>query len=383
MLDAVIVGGGPVGLFLGLLLARRGLQVQVLERQPQPGTHSRAIGLHPPALRALDAAGVGDSLRAAGRPIRRAAVIGDRGLVGELDFGGVPGGPVLSLPQRDTERLLAGHLAACAPGTLRRSVEVTAVQDQGDHVAVTACTPAGPDVIRARWVVGADGTRSAVRTLLGVPYPGGTYPDTYLMGDFPDTTAYRDQAVIFLTPGGVVESFPLPSGERRWVARTDRLQRGATPQDLTALVRRRTGVYLPADECLMLSPFGVGRHLARRFVTGRVILIGDAAHEVSPIGGQGMNLGWLDAEALAPLLPDGSPAALRTFGHQRRRAAALAIRQAEFNMFFGRPAAPWQRRGREAALRALLTPALRPLLVQAFTMNWLRSARPGTTWPAS
>ena len=159
-----------------------------------------------------------------------------------------------------------------------------------------------------------------------------------------------------------------------------------------ALVRARTGQYLPAAECSMLSAFEVRHHQAARMVAGRQVLIGDAAHEVSPIGGQGMNLGWLDAQALAPVLVralrqpelDAAPqalsarrlstqtrSALARFERERQQSAWIATRQAELNMWAGRPIHARIQPGRDWLVRRLLSRPVQPLLAGAFTMRWL------------
>ena len=230
--------------------------------------------------------------------------------------------------------------------------------------------------LRARLVVGADGWRSGVRGALGLPFPGHLYPDKYLMGDFPDTTPLGQTALVALTGGGVVESFPLPGRGRRWVVHTgDRLLANASARELTAMIERRTGLHVPAPECRMLSAFEVRRHRAPQMVRGRAVLIGDAAHVVSPIGGQGMNLGWLDAAALAPLL-EASLAGRRVdwahFERNRLRSARIAGHQAELNMVAGRPAGARTQRWRERLIeRALRSPTAEPVLARAFTMRWL------------
>ncbi|GHF36560.1 2-polyprenyl-6-methoxyphenol hydroxylase-like FAD-dependent oxidoreductase [Deinococcus metalli] len=375
--DVAVVGGGPVGLYMGLLLGQAGVDVRVLERRSAVSTHSRAVGLHPPALEAFDAlGGLGHELAGAGVTIRRGVVRGPSGTLGELSFAGTSATHpyVLALPQQHTEARLEAALRARLPPVLQRGVEVTAVRERNGHVEIGVHAASGRSTLRARYVVGADGRRSAVRDAAGVPFPGRTYPMTYVMGDFPDTTTYAADAVITLSAGGVVESFPLPGGQRRWVAQTPALLAHARPSDLTALLAARTGLHVPAAECTMLSAFAVRRHLAPRFRSGRIVLAGDAAHEVSPIGGQGMNLGWLDAQDLAPRVVAalrGDTAALDGYTAARRPPAVRAARQAEVNMWLGRPLRGAEGRAREALMAGLLTSPLHTVLARAFTMRGL------------
>ena len=378
MLDALIVGGGPVGLYLGCLLALRGLSVQVLEARSESSPHSRAVGLHPLALELFERIGLAQSAVSAGVQVPGGVLRGPGGVVGELELSAVSERYpfVLTLPQRDTETLLEARFAELAPCALRRGVQVTQITQMAQSVCVTASQGEDTQRLQARFVIAADGRRSTLRHLSQIAFPGHTYPDAYLMGDFPDTTAYGPRAAIYLLPGGVVESFPLPGQLRRWVAHTGALRPQATPTDLTRLLCERTGLHIPADECRMLSAFETRRHTAATMHSGRVLLIGDAAHEVSPIGGQGMNLGWLDAAALAPLLEE----ALRSdqldsrpfeqFSRERLAAARRAAQQAEINMFLGRPATLSTLKLRERVLGAVLRSRAAPKLAEVFTMRW-------------
>lgn len=417
--DVLVVGGGPTGLFLASLLAGFGVDVQVLERRTEPSTHSRAIGLHPPAVAALERVGLADAAVAAGMPIRVGRARSRGRDLGALHFARAwPERPfVLSLPQNRTVALLEHRLGELSPGAVHHGWEVTALAQEPDGVVVTAQRAAaaaghgdsaadrdavelpvgsepGPVVrCRARVVVGADGTRSRVRDLLQVPTVARPHPDTYLMGDFhdpgqPDT----GEAVIHLEPGGVVESFPLPGAARRWVAHTGTTAAAASPAELARIVAGRTGVQLDVASNSMISAFTVRSRFALRMVVGRTVLVGDAAHEISPIGGQGITLGWVDALAVTPLLRDlvrreqydpvGQMGPLRAvpgfveLERTRLRSARWAASMAQLNMALGRPVELPVAHARNAVGRLLLGSPLRHAMAWVYSMGWARTDGP-------
>ncbi|MDN4612183.1 FAD-dependent oxidoreductase [Arthrobacter burdickii] len=378
MHDVIVVGAGPVGLYTALLLRRAGLDAVVLERRTERSRHSRAIGIHPPALRALASGGIADELRGRGVLIREGVARSAGRPVGTLSFGTLPGDEkyVLAVPQAVTEEVLERRLEEAFPGTLRRGVAVVGTRDAGGSVLAATRTVREDGVLEARLVVAADGARSPLRDAAGIRAPVRRYPDCYVMGDFRDSTQDGDDAVLYLETGGIVESFPLPGGIRRWVVRVGCPVERPTAEDLTQLILERTGVGVDPGTNSMLSAFEVQSRLADRFVSGRTVLVGDAAHEVSPIGGQGMNLGWLDAVRLVPIITasvrDGQDVAgdLALYEKERRAEAAVARRKAAINMALGRPLPAPLMRVRNTVFGSLIrNDAIAGGIARAFTMQ--------------
>ncbi|WP_427018122.1 FAD-dependent oxidoreductase [Pseudarthrobacter sp. P1] len=374
-LDVAIVGGGPVGLALASLLALRGINVAVFEQRRSTGTHTRAIGIHPPGLRVLERIGVAADLTARGVRIQRGEAVSGGRRIASLSFSTLPGAYpyVLAVPQPVTQGVLEDRLERLAPGALHRSARITGV-DAGSHcVTLTGMDDGGPLTVHSRLLVGADGPQSTVRELAGIGFRSRGYPDHYLMGDFPDGTG-SDAAVLHLSPAGIVESFPLPGATRRWVARMPGPVPRPSAAQLAGIIATRTGVAVDHHRHTMLSSFGVEARLANAMVSGRVALIGDAAHQISPIGGLGMNLGWLDAESLAPIIGAalaGEPtgAALAAFQRSRLAAARRAMRHSELNMRLGRPMPGPVLDARNAVVSALMgLPAVHQSLARRFTM---------------
>ena len=356
--DVAIVGGGPVGLTLACLLVQKGASVAVLEARTARSPHSRAIGLHPPAVDVLARLGLEAAIRAEAVAISGGRVFYGERLLGRLALSESP----LSLPQARTEALLESRLAALAPGALRCGVKVSGVAETDRSVTLTC---EGSDRVEARLAVGADGGGSFLRGAVGIAAPGGAHPDRYLLGDFEGHSEFGTDAALFFGPEGIVESFPLPGGLRRWVVRTDGDGSGAV--ELSTAIEARTGRTLEPEACRWISPFGIQSRIAETFLRGRIALAGDAAHVVSPIGGQGMNLGILGAAALARAW-DGSPESLLEAARIHWRRAQIVRRRATFNTFMGRPMGLFSPR-RALIAAALASPALSGRFARTFIMR--------------
>ena len=330
-LDVIIVGGGPVGLLLACLLKKQGQRIRVLEKRTQPIPHSAAIGITPPSLHILDKLGLTDQFIDAGLKVRDCFVHGQSGQLGCVSFRDIPDEHrfILSLPQATTIAILQKHL-----GTefIETGCEVSEVKQYADHCVVRA----GDREWSARHVIACDGSRSRVRDLIGMKAPARAYDLHFVMGDFIDRTGFGDEAHLFFTATGSVESFPLPGGQRRWIVQTDKRFDNPPKALVSYLTHLRTGITVSLSDQVNESVFTPRRFNCDRYYDGRVILCGDAAHGMSPIGGQGMNTGFADAEFLAEVLCHSDPLSLLpAYTRFRRQASKTAIFRAEWGMWLG------------------------------------------------
>jgi len=367
--EVIIAGAGPVGMLLGCLLAARGVDVLICERREEvDASRTRAIGVHPPGLAALDAAGVGAAVRAEALALRGGEVHARGRMLASVAFGAER--PVFTLAQPRTHALLRHRLTdlghPVADGT-----RVLAARQDGDRVRVWIADAGARREVTAAFLIAADGVRSRLRRALGIPWSRRGRTAHYAMLDIPDPEPH-DVARLHCEPAGLVESFPLPGGIRRWVVRE--LVEPLDADWFADTVRHRTGAQIDIPAGIRPTAFLAAQHRAARTVHGRIVLLGDAAHEISPIGGQGMNLGWTDAARLAPLLVHALRAGASALpGYERRTvgAAADAQRRSAFYMAMGAAATPLEQAGREAVIRMLGAGPLRERTARLVTMGGL------------
>lgn len=367
--DVAIVGGGPVGLLLGCLLSQSGIDVGVYEQRTGSDDRSRAIGIHPPGRRALDAVGVGSVVRDEALALDGGEVLCRGRILASLSF--TERQRVLLLPQHRTGALLRERLSELHEGALHLGYRVRGVRDDGDRVQLSLDVDGAQTAVTASYLVAADGVRSGIRELLGVDWRPQGGSAAYVMMDVPDpTTATRVR--LHCEPAGLVESFPLPQGMRRWVM-LDPHGRFHGAAEFRREIEARTGALLDLPETNPTA-FRAQQHRAARTVAGRVILVGDAAHETSPIGGQGMNLGWVAARRLADSielsLRQGRPA-FREYERRTARTAAKAQRRSSFYMTMGYPTQGVRLHARDALIRTLGSAPLRGNMAGMITMRGL------------
>jgi 2-polyprenyl-6-methoxyphenol hydroxylase-like FAD-dependent oxidoreductase len=332
--DILIIGAGPTGLTLAAALTARGISTAIIDRQAAGANTSRAAVIHARTLEVLEPLGVSDSLVALGVQATRFTIRDrDRVLV-PIEFADLPTRYpyTLMVSQAMTERVLLNRLLALG-GQVMRPYKLTALRQ--DDEGVTAQLNDG-SALRARFVVGCDGMHSAVREISGIAFEGGSYGESFLLADVRLSGGVpTDEVILYFSPRGMVVVAPLPGGVHRIVAPVDDAPERPDAKFVQALLDERGPVRAPVSvlgEPIWGSRFRVHHRIADRYRSGRVVLAGDAAHVHSPAGGQGMNMGILDAMHLADVLKraiGGDIASLDAYGAERRPVAGQVVALAD------------------------------------------------------
>lgn len=303
----LVVGAGPTGLMMASELARHGAPCRVIDRSPHATTESRAVGIHARTLEVFDDLGVAEAFLAAGLKVHGLNLYGDgRRLVHlSLDELHSPYPFVLDLPQSDTERLLAEHLARFGV-RVEREVELTAMeQDAGGVSATLRRADGNEEQVRTPWIVGCDGAHSTVRHAVGMPFEGATYDECWGLADVKvQWDLPHDEMHVFFTEDGLLAAFPLPGDRWRLIAETHAAgEPGALPaptaEEFQEQLARRGPKGAALSDPIWLAAFRIHHRKAAHYRSGRAFIAGDAMHIHSPAGGQGMNTGLQDAYNLA------------------------------------------------------------------------------------
>jgi 3-(3-hydroxy-phenyl)propionate hydroxylase len=359
----VVVGAGPVGLSLAIDLGQRGHGVVLLDDADRIGEGSRAICFSKRSLEYWDRLGVG------GRMVGKGVVWG----VGRIFHGasqlyqfnllpeqGHKRPAFINLQQFHAEAYLVDRVQELSAIDLRWRNRVVGLEQRNDHIQLTVETPDGPYRMRADYVVACDGARSALRQMVGAEFTGQVFEDQFLIADVKMREDFPSERWFWFDPPFHAGRSALLHRQPDDIWRIDlQLHPEADPlvekrpENVRPRIERMLGHENFDFEWISLYKFQCRR--MDKFIHGRVIFAGDAAHQVSPFGARGANSGLEDAENLAwkldRVLRGLSPERLlQSYQLERSAAADENIRESTRSTDFMAPSSRQEARLRKAVL---------------------------------
>ncbi|MGH9500917.1 MAG: FAD-dependent oxidoreductase [Terriglobales bacterium] len=336
--EVLIVGAGPVGLFLANECARRGLRCRIVEKNSSQSEHSKALAIFPRTLEIFDMAGLVDPFLERANRVTAVSVISNGHTLAHMRFTPEesPYQFVAMVPQDVTERLLVEALRRRGGAVEYESTFVSAVESEG-RVSATLERKGEPITVTAAFVVGCDGAHSAVRHLLNLPFEGAEYNDTFMLADVETNDSLpADELQLCPSELGPVAIFPMSPTRRRVVAIVANTG-GEAPslQMVQEILAERALNGIEARAMHWGSYFRIHHRQAAEMRVGRFFIAGDAAHIHSPFGGQGMNTGLHDVWNLAWKLDaflrgHGNEELLKSYSAERRPVIKSVIETTDF-----------------------------------------------------
>lgn len=374
--DVTVVGGGPVGSTTALGLAEAGLTVRLLEKRPTLGSQERATTFHPATLEMLEPLGLAAPLVDRGLVCRefqyRDAVLGRVAVLSYDVMDGLTPYPFrLQVEQSALTQLARERLSSHPRIDLQLAAEADDVITADDGITISWVLSDGRrETHTSSWLVGADGSNSLMRSNAGIEFVGRTYPERYLVVSthlplheiFEDISMVNyvagapDWHVLLRNPAGWRMLFPLG---------TDDVSGDADRAGVALKHMRTLHPQAMLEDIQYVTVYEVHRKVASTFRSGRVLLVGDAAHVNNPLGGMGMNSGLHDGlllvDPLARAVSDDvrGPAdwdELDTWAMQRREVALNFVgKQTDDNWSLVRESSPERRAETRRSWEALET----------------------------
>ncbi|MFE5093154.1 FAD-dependent monooxygenase [Streptomyces sp. NPDC056638] len=357
----VIIGAGPVGLATALVLGRHGVRSMVFEQYDGVNPHPRAHVVNTRSMELFRTWGIADAVRAdAVDPAWAGTILWKQTLAGEplgrIDLVEGPQDQLLRRVHASAEQLTScaqdrvqQHLldAVLAQGmaTVHYSTTVVEVTDHGDSVDVTVEGVGKRQILRTRYAVAADGATGGTRDRLGIAMDGspvlGHQLNIYFHADLSPWTGQDPALLIWLinsaSPGLLIGM----DGVRRWTFQRSFDPAAESPRDYppercAQIIRDAVGTTELDVDIRSVGPWTMTARTAETYRSGRVLLVGDAAHQFPPTGGLGMNSGLADADnlgwKLAAVLAGGaSDALLDSYERERRPVAVDHARHSVLN----------------------------------------------------